>query len=290
MVVTLQNHSSIPTVLQPVLLGQEGVGGARDTPARNLSWGEGHQGDKIWGSCNLEGFHHFHGTCCHHIAFRAAICNNNQRALSLDRWQIHLDAFHGMQNKMRNSPWICLRLVRPSPLPGEGGSPGERQQRGKIITHSCEHSANSGRRARAHCCCCHMETVAGRKLGSAAAVPSLPLAPSPPCQWPRSLHLLPRGGGGSVGAFFFFLGEGSIDMCAGGPTTRNIINALPTILCRHFLACVPAWGVIWTYALYLLHLCDGCKAHVGIFFGRHLWLFTCVYFSNCPGGAMILLS
>ena len=38
-------------------------------------------------------------------------------------------------------------------------------------------------------------------------------------------------------------------------------------------------SIVWTPALYLLHLCNGGKA-------RYLWSFTCV----CPAGAMILLS
>ena len=51
-------------------------------------------------------------------------------------------------------------------------------------------------------------------------------------------------------------------MRMGGPLTRILVKSLE----EFFVPCAIASNVVWRYALDLLHLHDGCRAHVSPFF------------------------
>ena len=63
--------------------------------------------------------------------------------------------------------------------------------------------------------------------------------------------------------FLFSKGGGSIDTRMGGPLTRIVVKNKKNSLRTHILACGIGSNLVGTNALYLLHLCGGCGAHVG---------------------------
>ena len=97
----------------------------------------------------------------------------------------------------------------------------------------------------------------------------------PPCYWPGAMILSSEeeGGGGWIerGGHDSSLQLNGRLPCSGMGSKYYLF--LEKLLCRRFLAYAPASSIIWTYALYLLHLCDGAELTLSTFLRTfcHLW-------------------